>query len=124
MITNATLNGTLADVKTYLSGILTYGAVGSSSTTPLISDVQLGAEFFRKARAMIDTTSVSNAITVSLQIGAAEANGNTIRETGWFNTSGATSGTAFIHNLVNAITKTSDIQVYLDQTVSIVVVEI
>jgi len=83
-LTSPVLASILSDTKTSIGNVFTHIAFGEDSTASLISDTELGLEVLRKARDAIDTT-VANQVTVSGSAGASEANGNTIRETGWFN---------------------------------------
>lgn len=99
------------------------GAVGSASTTPAVTDVRLVDEVFRDGTDSNDK-SVTDTITVSLIINSSEANGNTLREFGWFETSGGSTGTAFVRDIMTAINKTSDVSLYLDTTVSFTLVEV
>ena len=100
-----------------------FGAVGSSGVTPAVTDVRLTKEVFRSATDRVDK-SVTDKITTSLEMDTTEANSNTLREFGWFETSGGSTGTAFIRDTLNSITKTSDISLFLDTTISVSVVEI
>lgn len=83
-LTTPVLASILSDTKTSIGNVFTHIAFGEDSTAPLISDTELGLEVLRKARDAIDTT-VANQVTVSGSAGASEANGNIVRETGWFN---------------------------------------
>jgi len=99
------------------------GAVGSASTTPAVSDVRLVNEIFRDTIDSIGTA-VTDQITTTLIINSNEANGNNIREFGWFETSGGSTGTAFVRDTLTSITKTSDIILYLDTTTNVTLIEV
>jgi len=108
-------------IKADLQTIMLFGAVGDDNTAPTPSDTTLGNETFRSAIDAFDN-SVSDAITASLVIGSAENNGNDIEETGWFDD--VTAGTMWMRFILTTITKTSDIQLFLDTTVTILVEEV
>jgi hypothetical protein len=98
----------------------TYIAVGDDNTTPTAGDTTLGNETFRDAVNSTDT-STPGTITKSIIIEASEDNGNDVKEVGTFNA--AASGTMWNRNLVNTISKTSDIILYLDIQKTITVTE-
>ena len=90
-------------------GIVTYGAVGTGSSTPLISDTQMLTEFFRKLIASASTTNSVSKIQTFLAAG--EGN-DTLSQFALFGEdagAGANSGTLFQYaNFAGAITKTSN----------------
>ena len=120
MLTIELLSQVTSDIKDDIETRFTHGAVGNDNTTPTAADTELGNEQFRSAVDDADK-SVSDAITLSLRILSTENNGNTIRETGWFNA--AATGTMWTRNTPTAINKTSDIQVFLDTKITISVTE-
>jgi len=91
----------LIDASGYDTG-LTYQAIGTSSTSPTVSDTQLGAEAARKA--VTSKSRSGNEITFSTFFTAAESSYN-IQEAGIFGHSTATSspntGILFSHWLVS-----------------------
>ena len=98
----------------------THGAIGTDNTTPTAADTTLGTEVFRD---VIDAiTNSSGVVTASLRVLSTEANGNSIAEYGWLDA--ASSGNLWTRNVITAITKTSDIQLYLDTQLTISVDEI
>lgn len=109
-----------SDVKDDLDAIFTHGAVGTDDTTEASSDTSLGSEVFRDSIDDFDT-SASDKIVASLRILTTEANGNDLKEGGWFNAS--SGGTMWTRNTLNTITKTTDIQVYFDVEIEITVEE-
>ena len=98
----------------------THGAIGTDSTTPTAGDTALGGEVLRDA---IDSFSNpgTGIVTASLRVTATEANGNSIAEYGWL--SAASVGSLWVRNAITPITKTSDIQVFLDSQIEITVEE-
>ncbi len=120
VITTSLIDQVVSDVKDDLEVVFLFGATGTDSTTPAAGDTVLGGEVFRDNIDEFDK-SVSNAVTASLRILTSEANGNALAEGGWFNAS--SSGTMWTRNTLNAINKTSDIQVYLDTTITLTVEE-
>jgi len=109
------------DIKDEIEDIFTYGAVGSDNTASSESDTALGSEVFRDTVDEIDK-SASNSVTASLQIATTEANGNTVREIGWLDA--ASDGNLWVREVINAVNKTSDIQLYIDTTITITVEEV
>ena len=107
-------------IKTELQTNFTHGAVGSDSTTPTSADTTLGNELFRDTVDDFDTSGTDVAVA-NLQITLSELNGETIREVGWFNAS--SSGTMWTRNVLTAINKTDDIQVFVDTSITINVTE-
>ena len=121
MITSNLLTSIRTDVKAYLETVLLHGAVGTSSTTPTLGDTTLGAEVERNPISAFDD-SVADKITASLIIATTEANGSALAECGWLTLS--SGGTLLVHDLLTVINKTSDIELYLDTTITIVVEEV
>ena len=115
------LNSTRDEIKDFFETQFTHGAVGDDNTTPTPGDTTLGNEVFRKAIASFDKTTFTNKTIASVQITSAEANGNTIREGGFFDAVAA--GNMLTHFLVNDIVKTSDISLYIDGIIEIEVIE-
>ena len=121
VLTTSILTNVRSDIKDYLETVMLYGAVGDDNTTPVAADTTLGNETFRKAIDAFDKTSQSSQITASLKILSTENNGESVVEVGWL--TAASAGTLLTHSLVNSISKTSDIQLYLDTTITITVTE-
>ena len=120
VLTSTLLTEVRDDIKDQLETLFTHGAVGTASPTPAASDTALGGEVFRDSIDDFDK-SVSNAVTASLRISTTEANGETLRENGWFNAS--SGGDMWTRNTFSAINKTSDVQLFLDTTITIAVTE-
>ena len=104
-----------------ISTVSTYGAIGDDNTTPIASDTTLASEVFRKARTSVDVGS-PGLIILTLEITSAEANGNDIKEFGWLDA--ASSGNLYVRDTMTSITKTSDINLYLDTSIGITVEEV
>lgn len=109
------------DVKDEMELLFLYGNVGTDNTAADPTDTALGTEVFRTAITSFDKTDPTE-VVISVEIGAGDANGNTIVEAGC-NTA-SSSGTQLTRNVVNAITKTSDIILFLDTSIDIEVVEV
>jgi len=120
VLTGSLLDDIKDDIKSRLETLSTDIAVGTGDTTPTSSDTALETEVFRDSVDNIDT-SVSNAVTVTLDLLTTEANGNTLTETGIFNDPSA--GTMWTRNTFTSINKTSDINLFLDTTFTISVIE-
>jgi len=112
----------ISDTKTDMETYMLYGNIGTDNTTATSSDTALGTEVFRTPIQEFDSSAPA-AVTISVEIGAGDANGNTIQEAG-INDTAVSGGTQYTRNVVNPIGKTSDIVLYLDTTISIEVVEV
>ena len=99
------------------------GAVGTSSVTPVVTDVRLVDEVFRDTTDAVDK-SVTDKVTTTLIVELDEANGNILKEFGWFEPSAASTGTAFVRDTMTSITKTSDIKLFLDTTIDFKIIEV
>ncbi len=99
-------------------GDITYVAVGTDNTAPVVADTTLGTELDRN---LVSTISASGAtVTVRGFFGAAEANG-TLEEMGLFGeaaTAAADSGTMFTHALISE-TKTSSETLTFEITITL-----
>ena len=98
--------------------IFLYGAVGDDSTTPTSAGTALINETFRSAVDGFVKSGVSK-VTASLRISANENNGSDIKEIGWFDAS--SDGNMHLRDTITTISKTSDIQVFIDTTITIAV---
>ncbi len=121
VLTSLFLDREIETVRDDIDTITTHGAVGDDSTTPTPGDTTLANEVFRSARDDVDK-SASGKIIVSLEISSGEANGNSIEEFGWFNDPSA--GTMWVRDLLTPITKTSDISLFLDTSITITTEEV
>jgi len=74
-----------SDVKDDIEALLLFVALGDDNTTPTVSDTALGGELFRKAIVSTDK-SAADTIIVSGRIESTEANNNSVKEIGWFDT--------------------------------------
>lgn len=108
-LTTSMLTQIRSDVKDDIEAIFGYSAIGESSTTPTAADTKLNLEVLRKAVTSWDE-SQADRVTASLQIGTTEANGNTVRETGWI------SAAAFSVDACDATTDWTD---SADMTISL-----
>jgi hypothetical protein len=111
-----------SDTKDALEVLFTYGAVGDDDTPPVAADTTLGNETFRDAIDEIDKASAIDKITASLRVLEGENNGNDMKELGILDA--ASSGNLWLRHIMNTITKTSDIAVFLDVTITVEVVEV
>lgn len=120
VLTTLLLNDIRDDSKARIGTIFTHGAVGTGTTTPTASDTVLVTEVFRDARDEFDDAP-SNTVTTQLRVLTTEANGNSLAEMGWFNQN--SGGTMWTRNTFTAITKTSDIQLFLDTKITFTITE-
>lgn len=88
VVTNAGLN---LFVNATSTPIVTYVAVGTSSTTPTVTDTKLGAEAFRKAVTSITAGISAGEVLFNMYLGPSDAVGVNIQEVGFFGSSTATS---------------------------------
>ena len=95
----------LANTTTY-TGVINYGALGSSSTAVANGDTQLGTEVFRKVVASSSYT--TNTAFIDFFYAKADTNG-TYQEFGTFidGSAGANTGQLFTHVLTGGWTKSS-----------------
>lgn len=95
----------LSNIVTY-TGIINYGVLGTSSTTPANGDTQLGTEVFRKVVA--STAATSNNSFIDFFYSKADTNG-TYNEFGTVidGTASANTGQIFTHALTGGWTKAS-----------------
>ena len=98
--------------------IITYGAVGTDSTSAVVSDTKLGAELFRKTVA--STSRADNVIHIRTFFTTTEANGE-LKEFGLFGedaTATTDSGTLFERVNINR-TKTSSKTLLIESIITI-----
>ncbi len=108
------------DTKNYIESDVTSIGVGDDDTTPTPTDTILGNETFRDTVDEYDTSG-TGVIIASLRIATTENNGEDIDEVGTFDD--PSSGNMKSRNIITTISKTSDIQVYLDIKYTITVEE-
>lgn len=89
VVTNVGLNVFVGATST---PIITYVAVGTSSTTPTVTDTQLGAEVFRKGISSITPGIAPGEVLFNMYLGPSDAVGVNIQEVGFFG--GSATGTA------------------------------
>lgn len=120
VLTTSLLTQFRTNLKSDVDTLFTHGAIGTDSTTPTAGDTALGTEVFRDARDDFDDSATAT-VVASLNVGTTEANGNSIAEYGWFND--ASSGTMWTRDTITTITKTSDVELYLETSITITVTE-
>lgn len=90
------------------AGQITYCAVGTSNTTPVVGDTSLNAELYRK---LVSVRSVNNNVAqFQTFYNQNEANG-TLKEAGLFGDAATTtpgSGTLYAHTLIDRTKSSSD----------------
>jgi len=106
----------LANIATISNaGIITYGAVGTGTATPVVGDTKLGTELDRVPVSI--KSIVGSIITLQAYFTTAEGNGD-LTEFGWFGedaTNSADSGTMFNRILISK-TKTAAKTLTIEQT--------
>ena len=100
-IANYGMTQVLGNALASLDTNLTYVAVGSDNTTPLVTDTTLGSEDYREARFSASTG--PDYFRVDLRLDITENNGNTMLEIAPFNA--ASSGTMYSRDLVTSLAK-------------------
>lgn len=96
----------LANITTY-TGIINYGSLGTSTTPPSNSDMQLGSEVYRKT--VGSNSAINNIATITFFYNTTETSGN-YKEFGTFidGTGTANSGQLFSHVAVDWSKTTSE----------------
>lgn len=110
-ITQNLLNNIRANTKAFIASQSTHIAVGDDDTPSMITDTTLGNETYRRAVDEVDTTGTGKTL-VSIRIPTTDNNGEDISEVGSFDDPSA--GEMKSRDTMITITKTSDIQVFLD----------
>jgi hypothetical protein len=118
VVTNAGLNMLVNGAS---APLVTYVALGTSSTTPTAADTQLGAEVFRKAVSSAVAGISPGEMLFSMYLAPGDAVGVNIAEVGFFGSSAtgaANSGTLIAHGLyTHTKSGVESIQVQFDFTV-------
>lgn len=120
-ITNVGLNMLRDALAGNNNAAITYVALGTSSTSPAVSDTQLGAESFRKA-VTSRTNGTTGEILIALYLAPGDDVGDNIQEVGFFGGNSATinanTGVLLAHGLYSHSNKlnTESIQFTLDLT--------
>lgn len=122
VLTNQSRNATASFIQDYIGNNFTDGAIGTDGTSEDPSATALGNEVFRKGRADITDSAVSGgeaSTTVSVFINSAQANGNTIKELGFFDSDSVGN----LQNIENfsGIEKNSSIELFFELQIDIVV---
>ena len=120
-ITNGMHAEIISEVKDSIETMFAYGAIGTGTAAFSTADTTLGTEVFRDAVDEVDT-SVTETIVVSLRVLTTEANGNDITEAGFLDA--ASAGNLWTRNVISAITKTTDKQLYLDVQIDVTTEEV
>lgn len=120
-ITTAGLNLLRDAMSGAQSALISYVALGSSSTTPTVGDTQLNAETFRK-KVTSYTNGTTGEVLINMYLAPTDAVGNDIEEVGFFGgnaTSASNSGVLLAHGLYthNPKSSTESIQFTLDFTI-------
>lgn len=113
------LNTVLADTKTTIVTNTTYIDFGTGTTTPTSGDTVMESSVLRKARQ--EYLELANAVIVSGFLGSSQGNGSDITELGGFDAS--SGGNMQFHNLITAVTKTSDKELWVDERTDISVTQ-
>lgn len=121
-ITNAGLDLLRDGMSGANNPLVTYVALGTSSTAPAATDTQLGAESYRKAVTSYSNGASHGEIKVNMYLGPGDDVGDTIAEIGFFGgstaTSAANTGVLLAHGLYSHTKlSTESIQFVLDFTV-------
>ena len=106
-ILNAIESGAITTISSYTTHI----AVGTGTSTPLVSQTTLDSEVLRE-NVFSTESPANNKLLVSMFLDTTEANGNTIGELGIFNAS--SGGTMVSRNKTNSLAKDSSTEVYYE----------
>jgi len=119
-INNNAIDGIKEDVKAFFDTNFTYVAFGTGTTEVSSASTTLEGEFTRVARQ--DYSKATNSVTISTFLSSTVGNGNDIKKVASFDAS--SSGNILSEfKLATAISKTSDKEVWIDQTFTINVSE-
>jgi hypothetical protein len=124
VLTTSTITDIINAGKLKISETFNYIAVGDDDTIADITDTDLYNETFRVARVDVDTTSFTDEVIITGEIGFGDNNSNTIAEVGWFVEGGTTTELKSRDVLLNSILKTSDISVVLPKNIKFIVEEV
>jgi hypothetical protein len=121
LITNVGYNLLRDGMSGAQNPLISYVALGSSSTTPTAGDTQLNAETFRK-KVTSYTNGVTGEVLINMYLAPTDDVGANIQEVGFYGgnaTSAANSGTLLAHGLYSHPSKlnTESIQFLLDFTI-------
>jgi len=120
VLTDDYINGVVEAAQDNIDANFTYGAVGTGSSGEQESDDSLDIEELRKQRADITDGAVSNgsgSTTVSLFINSTEANGLTLSELGFFDSS--SGGEMQNRDVFAGVEKSSTIELFIDVDINI-----
>ena len=98
------------------SNVMSYMALGTSSTTPAVGDTGLNAEI-ASSRTGISLTNSNNTIIATATFGAGVGTSATVQEAGLFNAS--TAGTMLAHTTFPALNKSSADTLSVNWTITI-----
>ena len=98
------------------SNVMSYMALGTSSTTPSVGDTGLNAEI-ASSRTGISLTNSNNTIIATATFGAGVGTSATVQEAGLFNAS--TGGTMLAHTTFPALNKSSSDTLSVNWTITI-----
>ncbi len=121
-ITNTGLNLMRDGLSGANKSLITYVALGTSSTSPTVSDTRLGAEVYRKKVTSYTNGSSAGEILINMYLAPGDSVGTAIAEIGFFGGNSATntanSGVLLARGLYSH-TKTAleSIQVQVDLTI-------
>jgi hypothetical protein len=105
--------------KTKLITDSTHVAVGTNNSTPQASNTALGNEVLRKSRQ--EYTELPNSVILSGYFNSAEANSNTLTESGFFDAS--SGGNLIIRFLISPLAKTIDKELWVDNETKFIVIQ-
>ena len=120
-VTSTLLDKMLDTLQDYYESNFSYLAVGTGTTSPSQSDTALESETLRKSRQEYERDDANGKFTVSMWVSTLEANGNDLGEAGVFQQS--SGGIMYARETFTPITKTSDIEIWIDFEFTTEVVE-
>lgn len=124
VLTDDNLNGVVGAAQDDIDENFTHGAIGTGSSGEQASDDSLDNEVLRKARADITDGNISNgtgSTTVSLFVNSTEANGETVSEVGFFDSS--SGGEMQSRDVFNSVDKNNSIELFFDIDLNIEVTQ-
>jgi len=115
VVTNIAITAIKTSVITDFTTNISHTAVGDDATTPTESDTTLTNETYIDA--LFSESSLSDRYIANMFLDITENNSNTILEYGLFTS--ASGGDMYIHSLTNSITKTSDVEAFIESQINI-----
>jgi len=121
MITQSAISSIYSSILNFLLTKMKYGAVGTGTNLPQLSDTQLQNEVYRKQLQDVSVDNVNNEITAVLFLDVTEANGHNLSEFGIFDSS--SNGMMLLREVFPAIQKNQYIELAIQVVLKVEVTQ-